>query len=82
MIENLTGIAYGLVVFAILVGVGLVVLTNFGNSVGGTANTTLQTIIGYLGTSSGGLVTWLPAVIALIIGVLFIGMLMGKGKKY
>lgn len=82
MFDNLTGVAYGLVVFAIIVGVGLVVLNNFGNAVGGTANTTLQTLLGYLGTSSGGLVTWVPAIIALIIGVLFISMLMGKGKKY
>ena len=82
MMQNLTGIAYGLVVFAILVGVGLVVLYNFGNSVGGTTNTTINTLAGYLGTGSGGLVTWVPAIIALVIGVLFIGMFMGKKKQY
>ena len=81
MMQIITGIAYGLVVFAILIGVGMVVLYNFGNSVGGTPNTTLNTLSGYLGTSSGGLVTWVPAIIALVIGIAFIGMFMGK-KKY
>jgi Trk-type K+ transport system membrane component len=40
------------------------------------------TTSGYLGTSSGGIVNWLPAIIALVIGVMFIGALMGRGKKY
>tara|TARA_Y100000310_G_C20110111_1_gene546708 strand:+ start:152 stop:391 length:240 start_codon:yes stop_codon:yes gene_type:complete len=76
----LIALGLGIVVFALIVGVGTVVLQNFGNATGGTANTTVQTLIGYL---SDNLITWVPAVIALGIGLLFIGALMGKrGSKY
>ncbi len=108
MFDNLTGVAYGLVTFAVLTGVGLIVLQNFGVSVSNcitgynyttsnglcsnntAANQTMNpsastaatyTLSGYLGTSSGGLVTWVLAIIALIIGVLFIAMLMGRQQK-
>jgi hypothetical protein len=38
---------------------------------------------GYLGTSSGGLATWIPVVIVLVIGMLFLGAFMAKkGKTY
>jgi len=43
----------------------------------GTQSTT--TIIGYMQTN---LVTWIPAIIALGVGLLFIGALMGKKNKY
>lgn len=44
---------------------------------------TVVTLKGYLGTSSGGLGAWTPAVIALVIGVLFIGAIMSlRGKQY
>ena len=138
MIDNLTGIAYGLVVFAVFIGIGLIILQNFANGMGCPGTTyisyntstgrcidltcsvtpgytvynsttdlcqnstavlsltntsalpsistnqgsSLFALSGYLGNSSGGLVTWVPAVIALIIGVMFISMLMGKQKKY
>ena len=80
MIQILTGIALGIVIFAVTIGVGLVVLANFGNAVGGTANTTIQTLMGDT-NGLGALVTWVGAIIALLIGVAFIGLLMGK-KKY
>ncbi len=80
MMNALIALGLGIVVFALIVGVGTVVLQNFGNATGGTANTTVQTLIGYL---SDNLITWVPAVIALGIGLLFIGALMGKrGSKY
>lgn len=116
MFDNLTGVAYGLVVFAIVIGAGIVILNNFGtvgcstnfpiyNSTNGRCmqinDSSLSTTVGnatnystpgaatgiytvgtYLGTGSGGLVTWVPAIIALIIGVLFIAMLMNRQKKY
>ena len=110
MFDNLTGVAYGLVLFAIMVGVGLIILQNFaqvgcdvsfptynttnGRCMNGTSSpsaenysepksvTGVYTLQTYLGSGSGGLVTWVPAVIALIIGVMFISMLMGKQKKY
>jgi len=79
MFDNLSGLGYGIVTFAIIIGVGTVVLTKFGDSVGGTANTTVQ----YLNTQLGstGLAGWTPAIIALVIGMLFLGMFMAnKGK--
>ena len=80
MMNALIGLGLGIVIFALIVGVGLVVLQNFGNATGGTANTTTQTLMGYL---SNNLITWIPAIIALGVGLLFIGALMGrKGSKY
>ena len=82
MFDNLTALGYGLVVFALTIGIGTVVLQNFGNSVGGTANSTVNTLQGYLGTSAGGLVNWTPAIIALAVGMLFLGaFFMRKGRK-
>jgi hypothetical protein len=82
MIDGLVGLGYGLIVLAIMIGVGLVVLQNFGNAAGaGTANTTVSTLMTYLGTGSGGLVTWVPAIIALVIGMYFIGAFRGSGGR-
>lgn len=76
----LISLGLGIIVFALIAGVGSVVLQNFGESAGGTANTTVNTIQGYI---SNNLVTWIPAVIALGVGLLFIGALMGKkGQNY
>lgn len=79
MFNELTDVGYGIVVFAILIGVGSVVLYNFGSATGGTANTNVQYVLGQLGTS--GLAGWVPAIIAITIGLLFLGAFMGKGKK-
>ena len=78
--QILTGLALGIVIFAVTLGVGLVVLQKFGNSVGGTANTSIQTLMGDT-NGLGALVTWVGAIIALSVGLVFIGMLMGK-KQY
>jgi hypothetical protein len=47
-----------------------------GASQGSVSLTTMQTYV------QSNLVTWIPAVIALGIGLLFIGALMGKKNKY
>lgn len=68
MFNVLTALAMGIVIFAITIGVGTVVLQKFGNSVGGTANTTVVALQGDLGTS--GLAGWASAIIALAVGLL------------
>jgi len=80
MINVLAGLAIAIVTFAISIGVGLVVLGKFGDAVGGQANTTIQTLMGDT-NGLGALVTWVGAIIALVVGMLFIGALMGK-KQY
>jgi len=108
MIQILTGLALGIVIFAVTVGVGIVVLTKFGDGIAecssgfeynvttrGCQNATnysdtattvtpgFSTINTLLGDTNGvgALVTWVGAIIALVVGLVFIGMLMGK-KKY
>ena len=82
MINNIVALGYGLVVFAIMIGVGSVVLFNFGNATGGIANSNVQYVLTQLG--SAGLAGWVPAIIAVSVGVLFLGMFMvgqqGKAK--
>lgn len=80
MFGNLQSLGYGIIGFAIIIGVGTVTLEKFGNSVGGTANTTVQ----YLNTQMGstGLAGWTPAIIAFSVGMLFLGaFIVGKGKS-
>ena len=78
MINALTGLGYGIIALAVMIGIGTVVLIQLGNTVGGTANTTVNTIAGYLGTSSGGLASWIPVVIVLVIGMLFLGYFLNR----
>ena len=79
MFDNIVNLGYGMIVFAILLGVGSVVLYNFGNASGGTANTNVQYMLTQLG--SGGLAGWTPAIIAISVGMLFLGYFaIGKGK--
>jgi hypothetical protein len=121
MIQVLSGLGYGVIAFAILIAIGIVVLGTFGSTVascptgytynanatgyvmgtntccnstasactGGNATTAstatqqLNTINGYLGTGSGGLASFVPLVIIIVIGLLFLGMFMNKkGQKY
>ena len=80
MFNNLSGLGYGLVTFAIIIGVGTVILEKFGNSVGGTANETVQFLNTQLGSS--GLAGWSPAIIAFAVGMLFLGAFMiGKSRR-
>ena len=104
MFNDLTGLGYGLVIFAVTIGVGSVILINFGGSVAecndagysydadlelcsnGT-DTATPTGYGYTNTNyltgqlgSSGLAGWAPAIIAVSVGVLFLGMFMLRGK--
>ena len=79
-VTMLTGIALGIVTLVVVVGIGIVVLSNLGNSVGGAANTSIAYGITQLGST--GLLSWLPAVIALLIGVFFLSYFAGKDKGY
>ena len=79
MFDNLSALGYGLVTFANIIGVGTVVLQKFGDSVGGTANTTVSYLNTQLGTS--GLAGWTPAIIALSVGMLFLGIFLTRGGR-
>lgn len=82
MFNNLQALGLGLVGFALIIGIGVVVLNEFGDSVGGQANTTVQYLITELG--SDGLAGWTPAIVALSVGMLFLGALFigfGRGKR-
>jgi len=106
MFNDLTALGYGLVVFAIIIGVGTVVLTNMGGAVGCTTaafptynatadkcqNSTGSQItppgVGWTNTNylngqlgSSGLAGWTPAIIAISVGLLFLGAFMVKGSK-
>jgi hypothetical protein len=78
MMDVLQSIGYGIVAFAILVVVGLVVLTKLGDATGGDANTTASYLATQLG--SGGLSGWIPAIIAVAVGALFLSYFMGKRR--
>ena len=73
--DNLTALGYGIVTFAIVIGVGTVVLQKFGNTVT-EANETVQYLSTQLGST--GLAGWTPAIIALVIGMLFLGAFMAR----
>ncbi len=79
MFQNLIGLAWGIGAFALIIGITTVVLQNFGAAVGGTANTTVVYLQGQLGQS--GLAGWAPAIIALSVGLLFLGAFALTGKK-
>lgn len=107
MFNSIVALGYGIIVFAILIGVGSVVLYNFGgatascatgyswnstqdkcvNATNGdptTPGSASYTNTNYLLTQIGssGLAGWTPAVIAISIGMLFLGFfLTGKGGK-
>ena len=111
MFDNIVALGYGIIVFAIVIGVGSVVLYNFGGAVAscstascgasgiwnGTAgqcsNATAvcgtPTGAGYTNTNymltqlgSSGLIGYTPALIAISIGMLFLGYFaIGKGKR-
>lgn len=76
----LSGVAYAIVALVMIVGIGLVVLNKLGDSVGGAANTSIQYGMTQLGST--GLLGWLPAIIALVIGLFFLASFMGKKQKY
>jgi len=76
MFNDLVALGYGIIIFAVIIGVGSVILFNFGNATGGTANTNVQYLLGQLGSS--GLAGWTPAIIAISVGLLFLGAFLSK----
>ena len=77
--DNITALGYGIITFAIVIGVGLVVLSKFGTAVGaGEANDSIDYMMGQIGED--GLAGWTPAIIALVVGMLFLGMFLAKGR--
>jgi len=80
MMNTLQAIGLGIVGFAVIVVIGLVVIQRLGNSTGGDSNTTANYLATQLG--SGGLAGWVPAVIAVAIGGLFLAYFGGRGKGY
>ena len=79
MFNNLSNLGYGIITFAIIIGVGVIVLQRFGESVGGDANTTVSYLNTQLGQS--GLAGWTPAIIALSVGMLFLGVFLTRGAR-
>ena len=79
-VERLTAIGWGLVMFGIIVGIGVVVLQKFSEQTSGTANTTIQYVITQM--SSSGLTGWLPVIIVVLIAGLILALFGGKGKTY
>ena len=78
--NEIQGLGIGIIGLAIIIGVGVVVLARFGDSVGGTANTTLQFLVTQLGST--GLAGWVPAIIALVVGMLFLGMFLSRNRSF
>lgn len=72
MFDRLQALGIGIISFAIIIGVGTIVLQEFGDAVGGTANTTVAYMTTELGQN--GLAGWTPAIVAISIGMLFLGM--------
>ena len=114
MFNDLTSLGYGLITFAIVIGVGTLVLFNMGGSVAtcsapsgsacgltgvfnystgvcsnatntncATPSGTAYTNINYANTQLGqsGLAGWTPAVIAISVGLLFLGAFMVRGGR-
>lgn len=80
MMNVLQMLGLGIVGFAITIGIGLVVLTRFAESVNDSDVTTeVTTLKGYLGSS--GLAGWVPAIIALLVGGLFLAYFGGGGRR-
>lgn len=52
-----------------------------GGSAVNTPGTSVYTLSGYLGTGSGGLATWVPIIIVLTIGMVFLSVFLGNQKK-
>jgi len=80
MMNTLQAIGYGIVGFAVIIVIGIVVITKLGTAVGGDANTSATYLAGQLGST--GLAGWIPAVIAVMIGGLFLAYFGGKKTGY
>lgn len=83
----LTGLGLSIVVLAVIIATGMIILAQIGNisylgQVNNSAvNSQMQTIIGYLGTSGGGLGSWIPAIVAITVGFLLISYFLGRKNR-
>lgn len=83
-VGNLSGLALAIVTLCVVVGVGIVILSTMGNNIASTstaANTSISYGATQLGSGSGGLLSWLPVIIVVIIGFALLSMFGGK-KSY
>jgi hypothetical protein len=80
MFDQLSALAWGIVAFAVIVGVGTLVLVKFSGAIGSEGNDTTDYLTTQLGTQ--GLAGWAPALIAVAIGALILGLFMGKKRAY
>jgi type II secretory pathway component PulF len=77
LMNVLVGLGIGIVVLAIVIMTGLVVIPEFAQTIGtAEVNTTSTFLITELGST--GLAGWIPAVIALAVGLMFIGLFLGR----
>jgi len=94
MFDNLVALGWGMVTFAIVIGIGTFVLSKFSTSLGLLDNNNDSSVEGlnhttnYLKTQLGtsGLAGWAPAIVAFAVGMLFLGAFMigkkGKDRAY
>jgi len=81
VMASLVGMAVGIVVLTVVAVLGITMLTQMGNSIGGTANTSAVYAAGYIGsTTSGGLLTYLPVIIPAVVIIGILGLLFGLWK--
>lgn len=79
----LIGLAYGLGSFVLVTGIVLVVLAKFGAVAGVNSSANEAIAYGMTQLGSGGMLGWLAAIIAIVIGVFFLQYFMGKkSRKY
>jgi len=111
MFNQLTALGYGLVIFAVVIGIGTIILVNFSSTTSGCSGLTACGSDGFFNTTalscynltascgdsteastvntvyltgqlgSSGLAGWTPAIIAVAVGVLFLGAFMIGGAK-
>ncbi len=116
MVEQLTGLGYGIIGFAVLIGIGILIIYRLGANVSScptgftyntngtatystnvccnntasscsgtinssnpsTATQTMNSVNTMMGTTNGGLASWIPIIIVMTIGLLFLGWFMTR----
>lgn len=82
--EWLVGLGYGIGTFLLVVGVVILVLGKFSGQAGTDAagnNTSAALNYGISQLGPSGLLGWLPAIIAIVIGTFFLAYFMGGGGR-
>ena len=76
MFNQLTAWALGIGIFAIVLGIVTILLQQFSNNYGGTANTTVVFLQQSLGSTNGGLASWTPLIVTVVVGAGLISILL------